>query len=61
MFRTSMNRLLNASILSSQSSNSSMMDQGTTEISFLKLDFEKNLKERRVIKVGGGLGTAQLS
>ena len=38
-----------------------MMDQGTKERSFSQLDFEKFLKERRVIKVGGGLDTVQLS
>ena len=55
MSRTSMNRVLNASTLSSGSSNTSMMDQGTTERSSSKLDFEKNVKERRVIKVGSGV------
>ena len=61
MSRTSMNRLLNASTLSSGSLNRSMMVQGTKESSSSKVDFEENLKERRVIKVGGGLSTAQLS
>ena len=55
MSRTSLNRLLNASTLSSGSSNTSMMDQGTTERSSSKLDFEKNVKERRIIKVGSGV------
>ena len=55
MSRTSMNRVLNASTLSSESSNTSMMGQGTTERSSSKLDFEKNVKERREIKVGSGV------
>ena len=41
--------------MSSGSSNTSMMDQGPTERSSSKLDFEKNVKERRVIKVGSGV------
>ena len=61
MSRTSMNRLLNVSTLSSGSSNTLMMDQGTKERSASKMDFEKFLRERWLIKVGGGLGTAQLS
>ena len=61
MSRTSMNRLLNASTLSSGSLNRSMMVQGTKERSSSKVDFEENLKEQRVINVGGGLCTAQLS
>ena len=32
-----------------------MMDQGTTERSSSKLDFDKNVKARRVIKVGSGV------
>ena len=54
MSRTSMNRVLNASTLSSGSLNASIMDQGTKERSSSKVDVKKNLKERRVIKVGGG-------
>ena len=49
------------STLSSGSSNTLMMDQGTKERSASKMVFEKFLKEQWVIKVGGGLGTAQLS
>ena len=45
MARMSMNRVLNAFTLSSGSLNTSMIDQGPTERSSSKLDFEKNVKE----------------
>ena len=61
MSRTSENSLLNVSTLSSGSSKRSITCHGTALRSSKNSRYEDILKERRVIKVGGGLETRSLS